>query len=121
MPSRLVSLAILIYWSIAAFLLLTWEVIPELSLGYPPDLRAITVAGDATKPVRWSIQIVDDPRFPEVRRTVGESITASSRRPDGWFELTSHVDVDAGGMLKGTPFMNRASMRLEVSSLYLVD
>ena len=41
MPSRFVSLAILIYWSIAAFLLLTWDVIPELTQGYPPNLRAI--------------------------------------------------------------------------------
>ena len=35
MPSRFVSLAILIYWSIAAFLLLTWDVLPELTLGLP--------------------------------------------------------------------------------------
>ena len=33
MPSRFVSLAILIYWLIAAFCLLTWDVIPELALG----------------------------------------------------------------------------------------
>jgi hypothetical protein len=121
MPSRLISLAILIYWSIAAFLLLTWDVIPELTLGYPPDLRAIAVAGDSTKPVGWSIQIVDDPRYPEVRRTVGESVTASSRRPDGWFEMTSHVELDAGGMLKGTPLMSRTNPRLMVESVYRVD
>ncbi len=47
MPSRFVSLAILVYWCIAAFCLLTWEVLPELTLGYPPDLRAIAAAGDA--------------------------------------------------------------------------
>jgi hypothetical protein len=118
----LVSLGILIYWSIAAFLLLTWDVIPELTQGYAPDLRAIAVAGESSKPVRWSIQIVDDPRDPETRRTVGESVTASKRRPDGWFELTSHVDLDASGMLKGTPFasMSRGS-RLGVESAYLVD
>jgi hypothetical protein len=121
MPSRFVSLAILIYWSIAAFLLLTWDVIPELTLGYAPDLRAIAVAGDSSKPVRWSIQIVDDPRHPDVRRTVGESVTASTRRADGWFELTSHVDLDSGGLLKGTPFASRSSVRLGVESLYLVD
>jgi hypothetical protein len=121
MPSRFVSLAILIYWSIAAFLLLTWDVIPELTLGYPPDLRAISVAGDSSKPVRWSIQIVDDPRYPEARRTVGESVTASSRRADGWFEMTSRVEIDAGGLLKGTPFVGRSTNRLRVESLYLVD
>jgi hypothetical protein len=121
MPSRLVSLAILIYWSIAAFLLLTWDVLPELTVGYAPDLRAIAVAGDTSKPVRWSIQIVDDPRYPDVRRTVGESVTASKRRPDGWTELTSHVDLDASGMLRGTPFASSARGRLRVDSAYLVD
>ena len=48
MPSRFVSLAILIYWCVAAFFLLTWEILPELSLGYPPDLRAIASAGVRT-------------------------------------------------------------------------
>ncbi len=121
MPSRFVSLAILIYWSIAAFCLLSWEVIPELTLGYPPDLRAIAGAGDSSKPVRWSIQIVDDPRQPDVRRTVGESVTTSARRPDGGIELTSRVEIDAGGLLKGTPFANISNMRLGVESLYRVD
>jgi hypothetical protein len=55
MPSRFVSLAILIYWSIAAFCLLTWDVLPELSLGYAPDLRSIAFAGVSNEAVRWSI------------------------------------------------------------------
>jgi len=121
MPSRFTSLAILIYWSIAAFCLLTWDVIPELSLGYAPDLRTIAGSGDSTRPAGWSIQIVDDPRFPDVRRTVGEAVTTSSRRPDGWVDLTSRVDIDAGGLLKGTPFVTRTSARLGVESLYRVD
>jgi hypothetical protein len=120
-PSRFISLAILIYWSIAAFCLLTWDVIPELSLGSAPDLRTIAGSGDSTKPVRWSIQIVDDPRFPEVRRTVGESVTTSSRQRDGWVVLSSTVDIDAGGLLKGTPFVTRTSARVGVESLYRVD
>jgi hypothetical protein len=121
MPSRFISLAILIYWSIAAFCLLTWDVIPELSQGYAPDLRAIARAVDSRQPVRWSVQIMDDPRFPEARRTVGEAVTGSSRRPDGWVELTSRVDIDAGGLLKGTPFVTRTSARLGVESIYRVD
>ena len=53
MPSRFVSLIILIYWSVAAFCLLTWDVLPEMTSGYPPDLRAITLAGrfDQADPV----------------------------------------------------------------------
>ena len=121
MPSRWVSLAILIYWSIAAFCLLTWDIIPELTLGYPPDLRAITLASDSLEPVRWSIQVIDDPKSPDIRRPVGEAVTGSSRRSGGWFELTSHVKFDAGGLLRGTPFGTRSSVQVEVESLYRVD
>ena len=101
MPSRFVSLAILIYWSIAAFCLLSWDVLPELSMGYAPDLRSIALAGDSNEPVRWSIQVIDDPKTPDIRRTIGAAVTGSSRRPDGWFELTSQVEFEAGGLLKG--------------------
>jgi len=121
MPSRFVSLAILIYWSIAAFCLLTWDILPELSLGYAPDLRSITYAGDSNEPVRWSIQVIDDPKTPDIRRTIGSAVTGSSRRPHGWFELTSQVEFEAGGLLKGTPFGTRGNIRLEIDSVYRVD
>jgi hypothetical protein len=121
MPSRFVSLGILVYWCVAAFCLLTWEVLPELSLGYPPDLRAIASASDGSKPVVWSIQVIDDPRQPEARRAVGEAITESRRLLDGWFELSSRMTFDAGELLKGTPFGTKASVGLALSSLYRVD
>jgi hypothetical protein len=121
MPPRFVSLAILVYWCISAFCLLNWEILPELSLGYPPDLRAIASAGDSSKPITWNIQVVDDPNAPEVRRSVGEAITASKRLPDGWFELTSQVIFDANGLLKGFPLAARNKVRVELSSVYRVD
>jgi hypothetical protein len=121
MPSRIVSLIILVYWSIAAFCLLKWDVLPEMTSGYAPDLRSITQAVDSAKPIRWSIQVTDDSRFPDVRRIVGEAVTACTRRPDGWFELTSRVEFDAGGLLKGTAFLTRSSVQLEIGSRYLVD
>jgi hypothetical protein len=121
MPSRFVSLVILVYWLIAAFCLLTWDVIPELTLGNPPDLRVITLAADSSKPVRWSIQVNDDPRFPDVRRVVGDAVTKLSRRPDGWVEMTSKVEIDAGGLLKGTAFLSRSSLRLWIDSHYQVE
>jgi hypothetical protein len=121
MPSRFVSLGILIYWSIAAFCLLTWDVLPELTLGYAPDLRAIALAGESGRPVRWSVQVMDDPRKPDERRTVGEAVTESARRPTGWFELTSRVEFDAGGLLRETPFATRTRMDLTVQSRYRVD
>jgi len=121
MPSRFVSLAILIYWSIAAFCLLSWDVLPKFAQGYPPDLRSITYASNDTKPVRWSLQVIDNPKDPDVRRTVGEAVTSSSRRPNGWFEIDSKVEFDAGGLLKGTLFATRMDMPLEIQSLYHVE
>ena len=121
MPSRIVSLIILVYWLIAAFCLLTRDVLPELTSGYAPNLRSITQAVDSAKPIRWSIQVTDDPRFPDERRIVGEAVTACVRRRDGWSELTSRVEIDAGGLLKGTAFLTRSSLQLEIESRYQVD
>ncbi len=122
MPSRFWSFVILVYWSIAAFWLFRSDVLPEFTLGNPPDLRAIAVAGDSERPTHWSIQVVDNAKEPDSRRAVGEAVTASARRPGGGYELTSHVDFDAGGVLRGTPFASRmSSMRLLVDSRYTVD
>ncbi len=121
MPSRWISLVILVYWSVAAFLLLKWDVLPELTMGYPPDLRGIAFASDSSGSVRWSIQVLDDPRSPEDRRTVGEAVTTTKRQADGWFEMTSRVEFDAGGLLKGTLLAIRDSLRVEVKSRYNVD
>jgi hypothetical protein len=121
MPSRFVSLAILVYWSIAAFCLLSWDVLPDLVQGYPPDLRSITYANNDGRAVRWSLQVIDNPKDPDVRRTVGEAVTSSTRRPDGWFLIDSKVEFDAGGLLKGTLFATRMDMPLEIRSLYHVE
>jgi hypothetical protein len=115
------SLVILVYWCIATFFLLTWEILPELSLGYPPDLRAIATAGQAGKPVRFSIQVIDNPKLPEIRRTVGEAITASRRQPDGWYELSSRVSFDAEGLLESKALGVRSSVQLDLVSTYRVD
>ncbi|AMV38490.1 hypothetical protein [Planctomyces sp. SH-PL62] len=122
MPPRLVSVAILVYWSIAAFFLLKWEVLPELSLGYPPDLRSIvSAAGDDAGPASWSIDVLDDPRNPEARRNVGEARTETKRLPSGGYEMTSTVEFDAGELLKRTPLANSPSVRLTIDGDYRVD
>ncbi len=120
MPSRMMSLLILIYWSIAAFCLLKWDVLPELTMGYPPDLRGIAFASDSSRPVRWSIQVVDDPRR-DTRRTVGEAVTTSVRQADGWYEMTSRVEFDTGNLLRGTFLSMRESLQVQVDSSYHVD
>ena len=121
MPSRLMSLLILVYWSIAAFCLLKWDVLPELSMGYPPDLRGIAFASESNRPVRWSVQVMEGGPGTENRRTVGEAVTVSTRQPNGWYEMTSRVDFDAGNLLRGTVLAMRESLRVEVKSVYHVD
>src|SRR5262245_25250470 len=120
MPSRLMSLLILVYWSIAAFCLLKWDVLPQLSMGYPPDLRGIAFASESDRPVRWSIQVVERAGTDD-RRTVGEAVTSSKRQPDGWYEMSSRVDFDAGDLLRGTILAMRESVPVQVRSRYHVD
>jgi hypothetical protein len=120
MPPRLISLGILVYWCVAAFYLLTREVLPELSLGYPPDLRAIASASDGSGTVRWTIE-VQNAQDRQGTRSIGEATTSSKRLPDGWFEMESDINFDAGELLKGTPFGIKASVRLRLHSVYRVD
>lgn len=121
MPSRIVSIAILVYWLIAASLLLTRDVLPELSAGYPPDLHAIASAGRHDQSVQWTIQVVDDPKNAESRRTIGAAVTRSQPRGDGGYTMTSDVSIDSEGLLKGTPFAAIAVGRLAVDSRYEID
>lgn len=122
MPPRLVSLAILVYWSVAAFFLLTWEVLPELTLGYPPDMRAIAAAGEANPgPVTWAIEVADNRARPDVRRTVGSVTTDSRRMEDGGFEMTSHVEVDAAELVRRMRLIGDARVELAIDGRYDVS
>lgn len=122
MPSRWVSLAILVYWMVAAFLLLKWEVLPEMSLGHPPDLRTIAAAGENSAPAYWEIDVIDDPKRPDRRREVGEAVTETTRRADNWVTMTSRVDFDAGALLRGMPLGGgRGEVRLRLKSVYRID
>jgi hypothetical protein len=115
------SLLLLIYWSIAAFCLLKWDVLPELSMGYPPDLRGIAFASEPDRPVRWSIQVVEGAGT-ENHRTIGEAVTSSKRQADGWYEMSSRVDFDADDLLHGTILaMRGGSLPVQVRSRYHID
>ncbi|MDR3633447.1 MAG: hypothetical protein P4L84_06385 [Isosphaeraceae bacterium] len=121
MPPRLLSVGLLLYWAFAAVSLISRDLLPEWTLGNPPDLRAISRAEEGARPGRWAVQVVDDPKSPEVHRTVGQAMTEGVRRPDGSVVIASRVWFDAGGLLKGTPFDSKSETRIEVSSNYLVD
>jgi hypothetical protein len=122
MPSRLVCVAILVYWLVAALGLITRDLLPEFSVGTPPDLRTISRAGEDDPPARWNILVMDNPREPDSNRSVGQAVTASRRTPDGLVEMTSHAVLDSGrllsGLLKGGQF---ADEKIALDSTYNVD
>src|SRR4051794_22835316 len=121
MPPRLVCVAILLYWVVAASSLVRRDVLPELRFARPPDLLSIARAVRGNGPSRWSVQVIDDPAHPDIRRPVGEALTESIHRRDGGVLLSSQVGFDSDGLLRGTAFASRAHVMLEVASTCLID
>ena len=107
MPPRLVSLGILLYWVVAASSLIRRDVLPEMGFVRPPDLRTIARAEDHAEPSQWSVEVIDNPLSPEIRRPVGKASAESNRDPNGWVSMKSQVVFDPGGLLRGTPLRNQ--------------
>lgn len=101
MPSRLTCIAILLFWLYAMVGLVTRDLLPELTMGSPPDLRTIAAAGEDSGPARWIIQVVENPNAADGRRPVGQATTESKRGPDGGVVMTSKVVFDSARMLSG--------------------
>jgi hypothetical protein len=120
MPHRLVCLAILLFWSIAAGALFTRDLLPDLMIGTPPDLRTISRGQQSSKPTRWAIQVAEDPALLNLR-LVGQAETKSALQADGWMWMTSNVVIDAADLLKGGRFQTSHEERLEVLSTYEID
>jgi hypothetical protein len=123
MPPRLVCLALLLYWSAAVTGLITRDLLPQLSTANAPDFRALVPAGEGAGPTRWTVEVMDEPAFPESLRTIGDAITRSSRGPDGGVHLTSEVRFDAKGLLRNTPLAAKTDVKLgmAIASTYEVD
>ncbi len=121
MPSRVVCVAILLYWAAAASSLIRRDILPELGFARPPDLLTIARAARGGGPSRWNVQVIDDPNQPENRRSVGQAITESIHRGDGSVLLSSRVRFDSGGLLRGTAFGSRAHVELEIASTCMID
>jgi hypothetical protein len=121
MPPRLICLALLVYWSIGVMALITRDVLPELSIASAPDFRSIAGAGKDEGQTRWSVQVLDDPVFPENLRAVGEAVTNSARDALGSVTMTSELKLDAKGLLKRTPWETKMDMKLEIASTTVID
>ena len=126
MPSRLACAAILVYWLFAVVGLVRRDLLPELSVGTPPDLRTIASAGEDAGPARWDIQVVDHSNGPDGKRSVGHAITESKRDQNGAIAMTSKVVFDSarllGGVLrKGHRGLSSTEEQLTFDSTFNVD
>ncbi|HEV3164759.1 MAG TPA: hypothetical protein VGZ22_12090 [Isosphaeraceae bacterium] len=115
MPHRFVCVAILLFWAVAAVALFTRDLLPDLLIGTPPDLRSISVAERNEAPTRWTVLVADDPSLLNLR-TVGQAVTTSTARPDGSMRLSSEVRIEARGLLEKTPFRTSEDEHLVIKS-----
>ncbi len=103
MPTRWVCLTLLGFWTFAAWELFRRDILPDLVVGPPPDLRAISRA--ATEgPVRWTILLADDeepaPGKNPNRRAIGQVVTETVVQRDGGVRLTSQAWFDAAMLFR---------------------
>lgn len=120
MPHRLVSLLILLFWTIAAGALFIRDILPTVWLGPPPDLRTIAQSDAPEGPVRWSILAADDDKRVNMR-AVGQIVTETSRNRDNWVRMTSTAWLDSGELFRGTPFETAQSERVGVIGSAEID
>jgi hypothetical protein len=120
MPHRLVSVAILVGWALASVALFRRDILPDLLIGPPPDLRTVARAeGQEPGPTRWSILVADED---DELRAVGQVQTEARWTRDGWCRLASLAWFDAGALLKGTPLaISGRDEPIEVRSAFDVD
>ncbi len=106
MPSRPACAAILLFWAYAAGALFRRDLLPDLWIQPPPDLRTVAVAGETSGTTRWELSIAEESNA-KGYRSVGNADTSTHPGPDGGVELRSHVKFDSSRLLQGTPFAPR--------------
>ncbi len=117
MPSRWACITLLLFWAIATVGLIRRDILPDLVLGPPPDLRSVAAADRPAGPTKWAILVADDSAL----RSVGQAVTELKHEPDGRLRLVSKVGFDSGGLLRGTPFAFREDVRIDVDNSCLID
>lgn len=121
MPNRLTCLLILLAWCYFSVTLFIRDILPEIIVGPPPDLRAITRAGQAHDgPTRWSILVADDQDALNLR-AIGHVETRTRQTRDGWFRMSSYAWLDSAGLLKGAPVTRDQNERFEIHGVSDVD
>jgi hypothetical protein len=120
MPPRLVCVGILLLWAVAAVALIQRDILPDLLIGTPPDLRSISRSEASKGLTRWAILVADDVDEANLR-SVGQATTNSILEPNGWFRMSSEVWFDSGDLLRGTPFETVGNEHIIVLSAAEID
>lgn len=120
MPSRWACVVLLLFWAVATVGLIRRDVLPDLLIGPPPDLRSVASADLSAGPTKWAILVADDAAY-QTLRSVGQAVTESTHEPDGKLRLRSKVWFDTGGLLRGTVFAFRDEVRIDVENDCLID
>lgn len=123
MPPRRINLIILAFWVYAAWELFAQDILPDLIVGPPPDMRTLTRVETRTE-TRWSILIEEDSDGPDhtpKERAVGQVRTLTVPQADGGVRLSSKAWIDTGEALRRTPFESVDNSRLEILAGCWVD
>ncbi len=117
MPHRLVCVGILVLWAVSAGMLLSRDVLPDLLISAPPDMRAITRSRAGNKETKWSILLSPrDGKSTPV--SIGQASTKVVQQQDGYVKLTSRIWFDSETLFSGTPLAKSADRtRIEIQSL----
>jgi len=119
MPHRLVSVAILLGWAVAAVALLRRDVLPDWLIGPPPNMRTVVEADAREVPTRWAILVASEAG--KDPRQVGQITTSSHHRPDGDTSMRSDAYIDSSELLKDTPFAAAGGDRIKIGGDFVVD
>lgn len=120
MPPRSACVGLLLFWAVASVGLITRDVLPELLIGPPPDLRSVASADRSAGPTRWLILVADDAAYQSFR-SVGQAITEIKGDADGNLRLVGKAWFDSGKMLRTTPYASAEDVRVEMENDCEID
>jgi hypothetical protein len=129
MPSRRLCLAILLFWTYTAAGLFHRDILPEMVVGPPPDLRDIARAGLTNQGVsKWALLVVDDRDSSGLgERAIGQVVTETVHQRDGgtvlesnaWFDANQLLPAGSGG--RNLPLEAAGGDRIEVYGSCWID
>ena len=120
MPPRSACIGLLLFWAVASVGLITRDILPELLIGPPPDLRSVASADRSGGPTRWLILVADDDAYRSFR-SAGQAVTEAKGDADGNLRLVGHAWFDSGKMLRGTAYASPDDVRVEMDNDCEID